>query len=382
MSLILQELSRAGLESRPEHFEERFDRYTVADVRREIKAQGARYSLRRAEILLSPAALECIEEMAIRARDITRQRFGNTIALYAPLYVSNHCVNKCLYCAFNCTHSIRRSRLEPEEAVREAELIAAEGFSDLLLVSGEDRKHVSVDYLSSLARRLRDRFSTISVEIQPLEREEYAALFAAGVDGVTLYQETYDSRLYPDFHPAGPKRDYAARLGTLEQAAAAGMRNLGLGALLGLGDWRYEALAVSLHAHVLIRNFWQSKVSISFPRIRPAEGVAPDWLHPVDDASLTQMICAYRLLFPDAGLVLSTRESAQLRDALLPLGLTRISAGSRTNPGGYGHGEETASGQFSVADTRSPAEVARMVVSQGFDPVWKDWDSSFIGNAG
>ena len=378
MSHMLRALVDNGLAEYSADFNERFSGITREDVLGEIAASNALFSLRRAEVLLSPAAGECLEELAHASLALTRQRFGNTISLYVPLYLSNYCSNRCLYCAFNASHELERCRLSVEQAVEEAEHIAAEGFSDILLVSGEDPAHVSVDYLCELARRLRKSFSTVSVEVYPLKKEGYRRLFEAGVDGVTLYQETYDSQLYKEFHLAGPKADYAARLDSVEAAASAGMRQIGIGALQGLGDWRYEVLCMALHAQVLMKNFWQTRISLSFPRIRPAEKVVPEWLRDVTDKDLTQMITALRLLFPDAGLVLSTREPSELRDALLPLGISRVSAGSKTNPGGYGEDDEGGSEQFSIADERTPAEVARSIAAQGFDPVWKDWDVSFL----
>ncbi len=379
MSIIYAELAKLSLLTQNPTITEKLDQITDADVLRELREPIKPYSFQRALTFLSPAAERHLEAMAKAAYSVTRQRFGNTMGLYAPLYVSNYCCNKCVYCGFNTTHSIKRSRLTIDEAITEAEEIKKAGFSDILLVSGEDPKAISVDYFCSLASRLRESFSTTSIEIYPLQEEEYRKLFQAGVDGVTIYQETYDSQLYPNFHPAGPKADYAARLRVPEDAARAGMRHIGIGALLGLNDWRYEALCVTTHADVLIRNFWRSKVSVSFPRMRPAEEVNPEWLVPVSDKNLTQIILALRLCFADIGMNLSTRESWQLRDNLIPLGITRISAGSKTNPGGY-VGNENSEGteQFAIADERSPDEVSRMLKTKGFDPVWKDWDHSYL----
>lgn len=376
MSLLLQELQNNGLTTCTPQALALFDCVTPQEVRLELARPDAPFSILRAVRLLSPAAQGLLEPMARLSRDLTRQRFGNTIALYAPLYVSNYCCNRCLYCGFNAGHEITRSRLSVDEVVAEAKIIAAEGFSDLLLVSGEDPKFATVAYFREIAARLRGLFATLSLEIYALTRAEYAELFAAGYDGVTLYQETFDAALYPSFHPQGPKADYANRLRAIEDAAAAGMRQIGVGALLGLNHWRYEALCTLIQAQVIMHNYWRTRVSISFPRMRPASGVSPQWLRPVSDHDLTQMLLACRILFPDAGLVLSTREPAALRDNLLPLGLTRISAGSRTSPGGYGQ-EEPGGEQFKIADERSAAEVSAMLRARGFDPVWKDWDSSF-----
>ncbi len=379
MSIIFQELCNRGLETNNPEIHQQLNAITSEDVLKELAQPIKAFSFQRALTFLSPAAEKHLEAMAKAAYKVTRQRFGNTMALYAPLYVSNYCCNKCIYCGFNSTHSIKRSRLTIDEAISEAKEIRKAGFTDLLLVTGEDPAKISVDYLCELSTALREIFSTISIEIYPVDEEAYHKMFLAGVDGMTLYQETYDSKLYPSFHPSGPKADYAYRLTVPENAAKAGMRQIGIGALLGLSDWRYEALCVATHAEVLIKNYWRSKVSISFPRMRPAEGVNPEWLRPVSDTNLTQIILAMRLCFSDAGLVLSTRESKELRDNLLPLGLTRISAGSKTNPGGYQHQEELeGTEQFAIADERTPEQVVEMLVSKGFDPVWKDWDYTYF----
>ncbi len=378
MSLLWNELKALGLDACPENPDSLFEGIGEAEVLAELARTPAPFSLRRAKCLFSPAAARVLEPLAQRAHQLTLQRFGRTMQLYAPLYVSNYCCNRCLYCGFNATHKIDRMRLTIDEAVAEAKLIAAEGFTDLLLVSGDDPAHISVDYLCQLCERLRPMFSTLSIEIFSLAKEEYARLFAAGVDGMTLYQETFDARLYPSFHPAGPKADYERRLQSVEDAAAAGMRQIGVGALLGINHWRYEALCTALQAHVVMKNFWRSRISVSFPRMRPAAEVVPAWLRPVSDTDLTQMIVACRLLFPDAGLNLSTRESAAMREHLLPLGITRISAGSKTNPGGYGK-EEAGEEQFAVADDRPPQQIAQMLCARGYDPVWKDWDGAFLG---
>ena len=234
----------------------------------------------------------------------------------------------------------------------EAKVLAAEGFRDILLVSSEDKRHIDIDYLETLARKLRQRFSFIGIEIYQMGVPDYRRLFAAGVEGVTLYQETYDRAVYAQYHLGGPKTDYDMRLRGPEDMGTAGMREIGLGVLLGLTDWRTETLALGEHAHYLARRFWQSHVSFSFPRLRPAYGVAStEFPHLVTDKHLVQMMLALRLCFADAGLVISTREPADLRDRLIELGVTRMSAGSRTNPGGYSeHADSTE--QFAVHDQR------------------------------
>jgi 2-iminoacetate synthase len=332
--------------------------------------------------LLSPATGPVLESLARRAAALTRQRFGRVMQFYAPLYVSNVCVNACRYCGFNCRNPVPRRRLSLEQAEREARHLAAEGFRHLLLVSGEDRAGVPPAYFAELARRLHGLFASLSIEIYPLSTEEYASLVQAGVDGLAIYQETYDADVYAGFHPAGPKQDFAARLGAIERGARAGITFLGIGALLGLHDWRLDAFWVGLHARWLQQHCWRQQVSVSFPRLRPAAGgfMPP---RPVSDAAFVQALCALRLFLPDAGLVLSTRETGTLRDRLLPLGITRLSAGSRTSPGGYtGTEEGAAEEQFAVADTRTLAEMSEVVARLGFDPVRKDWDAAYHDGPG
>ena len=355
---------------------QRLEAVTAEQVQRELAVEPGRYSLERLAVLLSPAAREHLETMAQQAARLTVQRFGRTIQLYAPLYVSNVCINSCLYCGYNRTTDFARTRLSIDEAMADADVIADEGFRHLLLVSGEDRQFVSIDYLCELARKLRRRFASLSIEIFPLEREDYRRLAEAGIEGVTLYQETYDRQLYAHYHPAGPKRDYDARLDAPDRFASAGMRQIGLGALLGLAPWRLETLALAEHAAVLMKHYWRSQVSFSFPRMRPAQKVPGQWPHLLSDADLVQMMLALRLCFADAGIVLSTREQAAFRDHLAKICVTRLSAGSKTNPGGYTSHEESAE-QFEVADHRRPAEIAAMIRACGREPVWKDWDTAF-----
>jgi len=343
---------------------------TSADVERALASDVL--SLRDYLALLSPAATRYIEPMAQRARTITLQRFGRVIGLYAPVYVSNECTNRCAYCAFSVTNLLPRSTLNPDEALEQSDALRRMGFQHLLLVSGESRTAVPVEYFESLLRRLRARAAYLALEVYPLQTAEYARLVEAGADGVTLYQETYDPEVYRTVHPAGPKADYAWRLAALERAGDAGVARLNVGALLGLHDWRSEGAVLGLHASWLMNRYWRSQISVSFPRLRRGpNGYGPS--HPVPDTALVQMLTAVRLLLPDAGIVLSTREPAQLRDALLPLGITQMSAGSRTEPRGYTVPCDEGA-QFDVQDRRSPLQVAEMIRKAGYEPVWKDWD--------
>ena len=379
--LVLAALERAGAFDKPGDWSERLGAFSADEVGSEL-GRRPRFDRRRLLAFLSPAAATLLEEMAVAAHRLTRRRFGNAISLFAPLYVSNYCVNRCRYCGFNSGQRHRRRRLSLDEAFAEAETIAGAGFRDILLVSGEDRGHVSLDYLCALGEKLRrgNFFSSVGVEIAAQSLDGYRRLFAAGIDGVTIFQETYDRRSYAFWHGPGPKSVFENRIAAQEDAARAGMRRLGLGALLGLEDWRFEAFALGVHADVLARNYWRARVSFSFPRIRPTEsGAERRFRHLVSDAELTQMVLALRLCFPDAGMTLSTRESPGMRNHLIPLGFTQISAGSKVNPGGYSgkNGPEGATGQFEVSDGRGPAEMAVALTGMGFDPVWKDWDAGF-----
>jgi len=342
-------------------------------------------------ILVSPAAGELLEPMARLAKAVTLRRFGRTIQMYAPLYVSNHCSNSCVYCGFNVHNQIVRRTSSRGETLSEARLINNQHISQLLLVSGESPAEVSLDLLETTARDLKGMFPSLSIEVYPMDTSDYTRLYKAGIDGLAIYQETYDRDIYSAVHPAGPKRDYAYRLGAPERGAAAGFRQIGIGSLLGLNDWRVESYCLAHHAAYLMKHHWKSQVSISFPRLRPAAGgYSPEF--PVSDRELVQMVCAFRLMLPDAGLVLSTREPAELRDNLIGLGITKMSAGSKTAPGGYldrlgnnldrldnnlDEQGQPAEGQFNVCDDRTVEAVAESIRQKGYDTVWKDWDSGF-----
>ena len=379
--LVLDALEESGMTRKPADWEERLAAVTTREVEDEL-SRPPRFDIRRLTVLFSPAAAGCLEDIALAAYKLTRQRFGSAISLFAPLYVSNYCVNRCRYCGFNAGHPHRRRRLSIDEAMREAEIIASEGFRDILLVSGEDEASITPDYLAELAERLRagGMFATVGVEVFTQSEESYRRMFEGGIDGVTIFQETYERDSYAFWHPAGPKSVYANRILASEAAARAGMRRMGLGVLLGLEDWRFDALAMAVHADALARNYWRTRTSFSFPRIRPSEsGHSQQLPCVVTDRDLTQMIVALRLCFPDSGMTLSTRENPALRDHLIPLGITQISAGSKTNPGGYGEDgrESSATEQFAVSDERSAAEMSAVLRDMGFDPVWKDWDAGF-----
>ncbi|HEX7168920.1 MAG TPA: 2-iminoacetate synthase ThiH [Acidimicrobiales bacterium] len=323
-------------------------------------------------VLLSDAASTRLEELALAAHETTVRRFGRTIHLFAPLYLSNECVSTCTYCGFSAGNEIARRTLGVDEVVAEALELRSRGFRHVLLVAGEHARIVSKDYLVDCVRALAPHVPSISLEVQVWDEATYARLVEAGCDGLVVYQETYDRDTYAAVHLKGKKRNYDWRLAAPDRAAAAGMRRLGIGTLLGLhDDWRSEAITVAAHARALIRRWWRAEVTVSLPRLRPAAG-GFEPRDVVDDRAFVQLLCALRLALPDVGIVLSTREEAAFRDALLRLGVTHMSAGSHTEPGGYAAATD-ADEQFSVADTRSPAEVAAVLRAAGYDPVWKDW---------
>jgi 2-iminoacetate synthase len=342
---------------------------TDADVTAALVRE--RRDLRDLAALLSPAAESRLEDLAQAAARLTLQRFGKAVRLFAPLYVSNACLSTCTYCGFAKDLDVTRRTLTPQEVEAEAKLLCARGFRHLLLVSGEHRVEVSGDYLVEVVERLAPFVPSIAIETQTWSDDTYARLVAAGVEGVVHYQETYDRARYAEVHVAGWKRDFDRRLASTERAAEAGIRRLGIGALLGLaGDWRADVLAVAAHAAFLLRAYWRTEVTVALPRIKPsASGYQP--LVPVTDRQYVQALAALRLYEPEAGIVLSTREPAPLRDGLVRIAVTHMSAGSSTEPGGYAHPGE-AQEQFHVSDERSPAEVAAMLEAAGYEPVWKD----------
>ncbi|MBW8826160.1 MAG: 2-iminoacetate synthase ThiH [Acidobacteria bacterium] len=346
------------------------DHASAADVERALRLP--RRGLAELAVLLSDRAGERLEELAQRAHQLTVQRFGRAVRLFAPLYLSNECVSTCTYCGFSAGNDIVRRTLSPEEVRAETEALAARGFRHVLLVAGEHPRLVGKDYLVDCVRAIAPVMPEISLEVQVWDEATYRRLVDAGCDGLVVYQETYDRATYRSVHLKGKKRNYDWRLAAPDRGAAAGMRRLGLAALLGLhDDWRAEALAVGAHADALVRRWWRSEVSVALPRLRPAAGGYQP-ADPVDDRALVQLLCALRLTLPDVGITLSTREPASLRDALVPLGVTTMSAGSHTEPGGYASPSD-AEPQFSIGDERPPAEVAAFLRAAGYDPVWKDW---------
>lgn len=334
---------------------------------------GGRTLLDFADLLSKPAAGR-LEQLAGASRALTLARFGRTMHMYAPLYLSNECLTTCVYCGFARELPIARKTLTPEETLAEARYLLRQGFRSILLLTGEHRRLTGVDFLEERLRLLAGEVPSLSIEVQVWSEEEYRRLAEAGCEAVVIYQETYHPETYAKVHIAGKKRHFEWRLLGPERAARAGMRRVGIGALLGLHeDWRYDALAVAAHARFLMKRYWRTQVTVSVPRLRPsAAGYQPS--DPIGDRELVQLICALRLLLPDVGIVISARESQGLRDGLFRVGVTHTSAGSRAEPGGY-TAPKDATEQFEVADLRSSAEVAARLRELGYDPVWGDWAS-------
>jgi 2-iminoacetate synthase len=374
------------------------ERATAADV--EVALASPRRMLTKFAALVSSAASEphYLEEMARQAHELTVKYFGRVIRFFAPLYLSNECINVCSYCGFSRNNPILRVTLTQEQVLAEAGFLHEQGFRHILLVAGEHPHFVSNSYLRECVAALHANWPSISLEVGPLETEEYEPIVQAGAEGLVVYQETYDREAYRALHTSGPKMDFDWRLETPERAYAAGFKRIGIGALLGLSPWRADAIALAAHAEQLLRICWKSQLTISVPRLRPAAGEFVPPVH-VSDRELVQLVCALRLTYPEVGIVLSTRESAKLRDGLVSLGVTMMSAGSHTEPGGYtGQGRnglhftkggraikapvpviesegEHATVQFEIADNRSPAEVAARLEDLGYEPVWKDWEA-------
>ncbi|MDO8490446.1 MAG: 2-iminoacetate synthase ThiH [Dehalococcoidia bacterium] len=321
--------------------------------------------------LLSPQAAPFLEDMAQAAHRLTLQHFGRTILLYTPLYLSNYCVNQCVYCGFNATNTIERRKLTLAEVELEAKAIAETGLQHLLILTGESRQHSPISYIRDCVSVLRRYFSSISIEIYPLSADEYADLIAAGVDGLTIYQEAYEEKVYSLLHPKGPKRDYRFRLEAPERGGQAGIRAINIGPLLGLHEWRSEVFKAGVHAAYLQNRFPDIEISVSFPRMRPQFGdYRPGF--PVSDRDLVQSILALRLFLPRAGITISTRERKELRDNLVKLGVTKMSAGSSTAIGGHTDARDSI-GQFEISDRRSVDEMRRGIAHLGYKPILKDW---------
>lgn len=326
--------------------------------------------------LISPAAEPYIEQMAQQSQELTQKRFGKTIQLYVPLYLSNFCENNCVYCGFSASNKIKRKVLSYAEVEEEVKAIKKLGFEHILLVTGEADIKAGANYLKKVFEIIKPYVSLISIEVQPLHEEEYKDLIASGLNTVYLYQETYNKENYSSYHLKGNKADYSNRLEAYEKLGRAEVHKIGLGILAGLEDWRTDSLFTALHLSYLKKKFWKTKFSISFPRLRPHTGqFEPNSI--MTDKHLAQLIFAYRLFDENVEIALSTRESAEYRDNMLRLGVTSMSAESKTNPGGYAHPDENKElEQFSIDDDRTAVEMTEMIRGYGYEAVWKDWDNN------
>lgn len=366
-------------------FIELFETYSWDNIKEQIyttTAEDVRSALTKKKrnvqdflALISPAASPFLEAMAQLTQRLTQQRFGKTIQLYAPLYVSNECNNICTYCGFSFNNKIKRRTLTNAELLQEAEILKKMGVEHILLVSGEANHIVGQAYFLNALEVLKPHFANISIEVQPLSAKQYTELQQAGTHAVMVYQETYHKEVYKTYHPKGKKSNFNFRLDTPDRIGQASIHKIGLGVLLGLENWRVDSFFTALHIDYLQKKYWKSKYSVSFPRLRPAQGIIePNFV--MNDRDLLQLICAYRIWNFDLEISISTRESAIFRNNVIGIGATSMSAGSKTNPGGYTTDEESLE-QFEISDER-PMEVFREVIKQkGYDPVMKDWDRSY-----
>jgi 2-iminoacetate synthase len=360
-------------------FDNKFFYKTVANddkekVRRVLEKDGIDFN--DFLLLISDGARDLLPEISEKARSITIKRFGRVINFYAPVYLSNECTNSCTYCGFNCKRNVDRVTLGMPEIENEFMFLKDQGFDSILLLTGESPVKAGADYIGEAVKLAKRYFTYVGLEVFPMTVQEYAGLVEAGASGLTIYQETYDTALYDTVHPGGRKKDFKWRLDAPGRAFQAGFRKVGLGSLLGLNDWRYEAALLGLHALYLRKKFWKGEVTMSFPRINPVE-TGFGMPYPVSDRDMVWMISAMRMLLPESGFLLSTREKPEFREKLIDLCITQISAGSRTNPGGYTGGMYEQ--QFEVADRRSLNEMIDLLISKGYDPVLKDWENCFFG---
>jgi len=367
-------------------FKDLFESYCWDDVRESIyfktkaDVEHALHTHKRTledfKALVSPAAENYLEPMAQLSQKLTQKRFGKIIQLYIPLYLSNECTNICTYCGFSLDNKVRRKTLTEEEILREVTVIKSLGYEHVLLVTGEASQTVHVEYFKKVLKLIRPYFAQVSMEVQPLDTNEYAELIPLGLTSVLIYQETYHKEDYKKHHPKGKKSNFNYRLETPDRLGQAGIHKMGLGVLIGLEDWRTDSFFTALHLNYLEKTYWQTRYSLSFPRLRPFSGGLEPKVE-MNDRELVQLICAYRLFNEEVEISLSTRESEKFRNHCVPLGITSISAGSKTNPGGYAVEPESLE-QFEISDERSPELIAAMIRSKGYEPVWKDWDKVFV----
>ncbi|MBC2581840.1 2-iminoacetate synthase ThiH [Clostridium sp. DJ247] len=356
-------------------FHDYFERVTDSQIERAIAKD--RINEEDFLALLSPKAENHLEAMAQKAHDITLRNFGKSIVLYTPMYLANYCENKCAYCGYNVENKIARKKLTFEEVEKEAKSIAATGIKHIIILTGESSYHTPVSYIKDCVKILKKYFSSICIEIYPLEQKEYEELIEAGVDSLTIYQETYNEEVYDKVHLAGPKKNYKYRLDTPERVCKAKIHSVGVGALLGLYEWRSEAFFSGLHTAYIQDKYPAVEISMSVPRIRPHAGSAID-IYEVSDKNIVQVALAYKIFLPRAGINITTRERADFRDNFIPLGVTKMSAGVSTEVGGHS-AEDKGEGQFNIADGRSVEEIKQAITKKGYNPVFKDWGALNTG---
>lgn len=350
---------------------------TIGDVEKALQNAG-KGALEDFAALVSPAASVYLKEMATQSHNLTLKRFGNTMQLYVPMYLSNECQNICTYCGFSFHNKIKRTTLTNAQIIDEAEAVTSMGFNHVLLVTGEATQAVGIDYFLNAVELLKPYFANISMEVQPLEEDEYRLLVEAGVHSVLVYQESYHQENYRLYHTKGKKSNFNYRLDTPDRLGKSGIHKIGLGTLIGLEDWRIEAWFTALHLRYMQKNYWQTKYSVSFPRLRPATGIQEP-THPISDKDFVQLFTAFRLFDEDLELSLSTRESPEFRNQIIPFGFTSMSAGSKTDPGGYATHEAELE-QFEIHDKRTPKEMVSVLKNLGYEAVWKDWENKWNAN--
>lgn len=344
---------------------------TASDVERALSSP--KRTLEDFKALISPAAEPYLEQMAQLSHQLTQKRFGKTIQMYIPLYLSNECQNICTYCGFSLDVKIPRKTLSDEEILEEVKVIKSLGYDHVLIVTGEANKTVGTEYFKNAIRLIKPYFSHIAMEVQPLDQQDYEELIAEGLNTVLVYQETYHREDYKKHHPKGKKSNFDYRVQTHDRLGKAGIYKMGLGVLIGLEDWRTDSFFCAQHLDYLERKYWQSKYSISFPRLRPCAG-GLELKSVMNDRQLVQLICAYRIFNEEVELSLSTRESQKFRDHVIKLGITSVSADSKTDPGGYANPNVNLE-QFEIDDTRPTSEFIEIIRKQGYEPVFKDWDT-------
>lgn len=347
---------------------------TDMDVRRALAKEHL--SIDDFMALISPAAEPYLEEMAARSQAITQRRFGKVMSLYIPMYITNSCANACVYCGFNCHNDFERVILTPEQIKAECEAIKQLGpFENILLVTGENPAKAGTPYIEEALKICRPYFSNMTIEVMPLSSEDYARLTRAGLNGVVCFQETYHKERYKVYHPAGMKSLFEWRLNGYDRMGQAGVHKIGMGVLIGLEDWRTDVTYMARHLEYLRKRYWKTRYSVNFPRMRPSEsGFQPNVV--ISDRQLAQLTFAFRLYDHDIDISMSTREAPFFRDHIMTLGPTSMSAGSKTDPGGYATYPQALE-QFAVSDERTPSEVAAAIRRGGYEPVWKDWDKIF-----